>query len=502
VPASGGTPLSGPPIQYRVIPQAGRPRFSTLTSWESPDPSYFVPAGYAVVNLNLPGYGGSEGPPSVFSDHQSGAFFDAIEWVARQPWSTGAVGLCGVSFLAITQYYAAACRARGGRAPAALKAICPWEGFTDIARDVLMAGGVRELGFPAFWWFLEVKGALTGSARDFIANEGGTPLDWHAQHPLLDDFLRERLPLLERIETPMLVCASFSDHGLHTDGSLRAFARAPSPHKWLYTHRTGKWDAFYALEVQALIRQFFDCFVKGERDNGFLARPRVRLEVRSARDTIHAVRHEDAWPLPRTTWRRLYLDGGRGTLLEQPPAPHELAYDARLGRVTFDLRFDADTEVTGPMVLRVALEARPWPENGPVPTDALLFVAVEKRDRDGARVPFRGSVGNTMDAVTRGCIAASRRALDEEASSEWLPVLALTKDEPLRAGEIVPLAIALSASSTFFAAGEGLRLVIAGHVPVASPPYLKDVRPNRGRHVLHLGATDAAHLLVPLIPAG
>ncbi|MEO1088852.1 MAG: CocE/NonD family hydrolase, partial [Acidobacteriota bacterium] len=63
----GKTPLHGPPQQYRLIPQAGRPRFSTLTSWESPDPNFWVPAGYAVVNLNLPGYGGSGGPPEVFT---------------------------------------------------------------------------------------------------------------------------------------------------------------------------------------------------------------------------------------------------------------------------------------------------------------------------------------------------------------------------------------------------------------------------------------------------
>ena len=65
-PALGKTPLKGPPQQYRLIPQAGgQPVFSKLTSWESPDPNFWIPAGYAVVNMNLPGYASSDGPPSA-----------------------------------------------------------------------------------------------------------------------------------------------------------------------------------------------------------------------------------------------------------------------------------------------------------------------------------------------------------------------------------------------------------------------------------------------------
>ena len=56
-PALGKIPVGGPPQQYRIIPQPGEtPKFSKLTSWESPDPNFWVDAGYAVVNMNLPGY--------------------------------------------------------------------------------------------------------------------------------------------------------------------------------------------------------------------------------------------------------------------------------------------------------------------------------------------------------------------------------------------------------------------------------------------------------------
>ncbi|MHB1431761.1 MAG: CocE/NonD family hydrolase [Streptosporangiaceae bacterium] len=48
------------------------------------------------------------------------------------------VGLAGVSYLAISQYRAVALR------PPHLAAICPWEGFSDIYRDLARPGGVRE----------------------------------------------------------------------------------------------------------------------------------------------------------------------------------------------------------------------------------------------------------------------------------------------------------------------------------------------------------------------
>jgi len=124
-PALKKTPLGGAPQQYRLIPQAGKPEFSKLTSWESPDPNFWVPAGYAIVNMNLPGYANSDGPPSAFSEHQGKCYYEAIEWVAKQPWCTGKVGLNGVSFLAITQFHVAACQAYGGPPPS-LCCISPW----------------------------------------------------------------------------------------------------------------------------------------------------------------------------------------------------------------------------------------------------------------------------------------------------------------------------------------------------------------------------------------
>ncbi|MEO1476455.1 MAG: CocE/NonD family hydrolase, partial [Pseudomonadota bacterium] len=211
-PALGGTPLGGPPQQYRLLPQSGgTPKFSRLTSWESPDPHYWVKAGYDLVNLNLPGYANSGGPASILSQHQGKCFREAIEWVGSQDWCTGSVGLCGVSFLCISQYLAAAIP-DGESAPEALKAIIPWEGVSDLYHDLACRGGVADTGFLNFWWHTEVKTSLNVPLDDYLAVEEAIPPELLSKHPFYDDYWKAKAPPLSNITVPMLLCASFSDH--------------------------------------------------------------------------------------------------------------------------------------------------------------------------------------------------------------------------------------------------------------------------------------------------
>ena len=501
-PALQKTPLGGPPQQYRLIPQAGgKPVFSKLTSWESPDPNFWIPAGYALVNMNLPGYANSEGPPSAFSEHQGKCYYEAIEWIAKQPWCSGKVGLNGVSFLAISQYHVAACQAYGGPPPS-LCCISPWEGLTDPYRDIFAFGGLSDIGFPTFWWATEVKPSINGTVEDFVESDGSIPTDYLKIHPFYDDYWRAKAAKLEEITVPMLVCASFSDHGLHTMGSFRAFEKAKSKYKWVYTHRTGKWVSYYSLEVQKMTKDFMDCFLKDDTSSGFLDTPPVRLEVRSSIEEIHEVRYEHEWPLARTQYTKLYLSGQTQSLAsEKPERPMQVVYPAKNGNALFNFRFTEDTELSGYMKLRVWVEARPGKAGEISPNDMAMFIAVNKLDRDGNAVHFNGSVGNKRDMVTRGDCRVSRRELDPVESTEWHPVQIGTSEQQLKAGEIVPVDIELYPSSSFFSAGETLQLITASNEIIPSPPYRKDVSCNHGKHVLHFGGNYDSHLLVPKIAA-
>jgi predicted acyl esterase len=69
--------------RYRFIRQPEPITFSAYTSWEAPDPSYWVPRGYAVVNVDFRGFGTSGGVGTFLSDQEAADYAEVIEWAAR-----------------------------------------------------------------------------------------------------------------------------------------------------------------------------------------------------------------------------------------------------------------------------------------------------------------------------------------------------------------------------------------------------------------------------------
>jgi uncharacterized protein len=463
-------------LAYRLLRQTNRIRFSTLTGWEAPDPAWWTAQGYAVVNCDLRGAGTSDGTGSLLSDQEGEDVYDLIEWVGAQPWSSGAVGTLGVSYLAISQWKAAALH------PPSLKAIVPWEGFTDAYRDLLRPGGIRENGFVKLWG----RGLIHDRLRYDIGKE-------NSERPLYDAWWQSLVPDLAKIEVPALICGSFSDNNLHSRGSFRAFERISSPDRFLYTHRSGKWATFYAEDALQSQLRFLDRYLRG-RDTPVL--PRVRLEVRESRDDIAATREESAWPLEDTVWRPLYLTN-RGLSTTPATEVGSITFDTLAEGVRFAVTLPADTELTGPMALRLFVEV-----SGADDVD--LFVGVEKWRRSRF-VPFEGSYGFGRDRVTTGWQKASLRALDPARSRPFEPVPTLTTPQPLKPHEIVPVDIALGPSATLFRRGERLRLVVSGRWLWSGNPLTGQFpaafpRGSHGQCTLHWGPDRPAHLLVPIIP--
>jgi putative CocE/NonD family hydrolase len=352
--------------QYRVLRQPQPVTFSALTGWEAPDPAWWTARGFVVVNADSRGCGHSEGTGTLLSRREADDTYDLVQWIAGQPWSDGDVVMLGVSYLAISQYAVAALR------PPALRAICPWEGFTDAYRDLTFPGGVRERGFTRMW-----SRNVRRHTRKAYELERMQDI-----HPLRDEFWRSVAPELSAITVPMLVCGSFSDNNLHSRGSIRAFTRGGSGHARLYTHRGGKWTSFYSEAALGEQLKFF----RGVLDGAGASRS-VRLEVREDRDTVVAVREEAEWPLARTRWRPLYLGDG-GMMAPEPSAgPGSVAFGTRSRAASFTWTVPEDIELTGPMAARLWVELSGC-------DDANLFVGVEKWrcGRFGGRfVGFEGS---------------------------------------------------------------------------------------------------------------
>lgn len=466
------------PLQYRLMNQSAPITHSTLTSWEAPDPAWWVGQGYVVINADLRGAGTSDGVGALMSDLEGEDVYDLIEWAGAQPWSTGAVGLLGVSYLAISQYKAAAL------GPPSLKAMCPWEGFTDAYRDLMTPGGVYENGFATMWTHTSTRVARLGV--DLAAGR--------REHPERDGWWQALVPDLAAITAPMLVCTSFSDNNCHTRGSFRAFAQTGSAERHAYTHRAGKWATFYGDDARATQLAFFERHLRGVATEPL---PRVRLEVRESREQVVEIRDEQTWPLARTRWRALYLAGSGRLTDAAPDAPGQISFHTRRRAAAFTYTTAEDLELTGPMAARL------WVEVAGA-SDVHLFVGVEKW-RGDRWFGFEGAYGYGRDRVATGWQAASLRELDPDASTDAEPVHTFTRPQPLGAGEIVPVDVTLGPSATVFRAGDSIRLVVAGRWLAPRNPltgqFPAGYRPGPpGTCTLHWGPERPARLLVPEVP--
>ena len=101
---------------------------SKHSAWETPDPAFWTAHDYVVVRADERGTGNSPGKLDSMSSATCDGFVDVIEWAAAQPWSSGKVGLVGISYYAGSQWRAAA------RKPTGLTCIVPWEGRRKLLK--------------------------------------------------------------------------------------------------------------------------------------------------------------------------------------------------------------------------------------------------------------------------------------------------------------------------------------------------------------------------------
>src|SRR6266850_5499261 len=298
-------------------------------NWEVVDPEKWVPHGYACVRVDSRGAGRSPGYIQHFSPRETQDFHDCVEWAGEQPWSSGRVGLSGISYYGMNQWQVAATQ------PKYLAALCIWEGAADWYRDSTHHGGLLST-FWGNWYENQVKtvqyglgekgprsrvtgelvcGDETLSDAELRNNRADFGEDILA-HPLDDDYHKARSPVWDRITVPFLSTANWGGQGLHPRGNFEGFVRAASKEKWLEAHGIEHWTHFYTDYGVGLQKRFFAYTLKGEK-NGWDAQPRVQLQVRHVDRFVE--RHENEWPIARTQWTKLYLDPAGHTLRPEPP---------------------------------------------------------------------------------------------------------------------------------------------------------------------------------------
>ncbi len=472
---------------YGRFPGAGVRREwvdAKYTIFEGPDPTHWCPLGYGIVNVDPRGLWCSEGDATYIDSRQEAVdCYDTIEWAAGRDWCNGSVGMTGVSYLTQIQWQVAALQ------PPHLMALNCWEGVSDMYREFFFHGGIPDSRFPAHWTIGTTYSL--GRVEDVMAMVDA--------HPLFDAYWETKAAELERIVTPAYVVASWSDHSLHTRGTLEGFKRIASTQKWLEVHGRKKWEHYHRPESVAKQIAFFDHFLRGV-DNDVPSWPRVRLEVRE-RAYVGTERTLREWPPARTEYRALYLDAAAGTLTAAPAAEESATRYAATetgGRACFDWALEESVELVGHMKLRLWVEA-----DGSDDMD--LFVAIQRFDAGGQFVPFPFYAAMDDGNVALGWLRASHRELDLARTTPWQPWHTHRHEERLAPGVPVAVDIEIWPSGTHFHSGETLRLVVqGGDVNVYARPLiasLHEITRNRGDHLIHTGGRFDSHLLVPVLGA-
>ncbi|ORT55146.1 CocE/NonD family hydrolase [Streptomyces sp. CB03238] len=473
---------------------------SGLEKFEGPDPAYWCAHGYAICNPDIRGVAHSEGDSVVWDRQEGRDCYDLIEWLGVQDWCTGKVAMSGTSYLAVSQWFTAA------EQPPHLAAINPWEGVSDVYRDLVMRGGMPDTGFArqlqdhSYWGNSRKEDLLTEAER----------------YPLMNDLWEDKIPRFEKITVPAYVVASYSNT-LHTAGTFRAWRRMASENKWLRIHNSQEWPDYYDEANREDLRRFFDHFLKGE-DNGWEQTPRVRYSLLDLEGGDRVNIPADQFPPADVTATRYYLDARSRTLgTEVPTAEATATYTVGTNPdlVSFVTRFDQETVLVGYPKAHLWVEAEGA-------DDMDLFLLVQKLDAYGTplqqfTVPNHSA--RVHDITERGAsilrykgsdgrLRVSMRHVDETLSTDDVPAHSFDRIEKLSPGEVVDVEIDLLPVGLTFYPGEQLRLVISARSILGTmmPGNREYVSQNRGTHVMHTGGDRASYLQLPIqsacLPAG
>jgi len=286
----------------------------------------FVPYGFAFARVDIRGTGDSDGVLlGEYLQQEQDDALEVIAWLARQPWSNGAVGMRGISWGGFNSLQTAALQ------PPALKAIMPNcatdNRYTDDAHYV---GGALTL--DNYDWGAEFKTVLVGPPDPAIVGDRwremwlarlkATPpilAEW-LSHQRYDGFWQHGSVAVDysRIKCPVYAIDGQVDS--YRDFLPRLLANLSVPRKGLF----GPWGHRYpqladpgpALDWVTEEVRWWSQWLLGV-DTGIMNEPMLRafLEDKTAsevwpKDVPGRWVTEPTWPSPRITPRTLFLNIG------------------------------------------------------------------------------------------------------------------------------------------------------------------------------------------------
>jgi putative CocE/NonD family hydrolase len=294
--------------------------------------------GYACVLQDCRGRFDSDG--TYYPFHQEGPDgFDTQEWVGKQEWCSGKIGMAGGSYLGITQWTSAPHRSPH------LACMVPRVTPSDYWESPNYTQGAFQLGV-LFTWGMRTNGRTAQSIEYHNWNElfrtlplieadraAGRSLpfwkDW-IQHTSYDDYWQavSNEDKWGEIAAPAFNMGGWYDlyskatfvnfnglrqHGRTPEARQSKLIIGPWPHALSASTRCGGVDfgAGSMVDLEAMELRWFDHWLKGI-DNWITSEPPLRLFVMG----INQWRDEHEWPLARTEWQDWHLhSGGRANTL-------------------------------------------------------------------------------------------------------------------------------------------------------------------------------------------
>ncbi|WP_375400863.1 CocE/NonD family hydrolase [uncultured Amnibacterium sp.] len=500
---------------------------------ESVSTSVWVPKGYAVVRVDMPGSGNSPGQLAPWGIAGARALHDAIEWAGEQPWSTGAVGTWGMSYLAMSQHQAASLH------PSHLKAMIAVGTDVDLYEEVAYSGGIFNEQFWSIWKASGLVPPILGEIdiADFITTMKNNPFrdsDPEAVFgPRAEVFMS---PDQSGVDIPLwAVAATTHVAHFHQLGGSGAYLATPTTNKKL-----DFWEDWfqkaYAAETVAAHTAFFDHWLKGV-ENGVMDTPPIRLEVRTGNGASFVLQEQE-WPIARTVYTPWYLDAepsdwsGTGTRSDflrvastEPSLEREASYSAEVALVGpgvgAAIRVDPDSVESDPRFNGVSFISDPLAEDAVLAgygkaelwvsstsEDMDIYVSVRVLEEDGREVDYTSfatmGFGDRPTPLMKGWLKASHRVLDEQRSTSYSPKHTHRKADhsPLVAGEPVRVEIELIPNTGLMRQGQRLRVDIQPFDGVAHGMHHAY---DRGYHdgatnTLYTGPDHRSLIQLPIVP--
>lgn len=309
--------------------------------------------GYISVAVDVMGSGMSSGEAQLLGAVEQQGYADAVDWVTRQPWFNGRLGLAGTSYLGITSLLTAQ------QQHPAVKAVFAQVPMGDAYRGTVGPGGLLNAKFISIWLPL-TQSLSVGNALAILSNPqyADQIKAANAQHvaaidswylPTVSnslsgqsgyatddgDFWAVRSPVegARKIQVPTFVVGSSNDI-FQRDEPLLYEQLKQNVNTKLVVLKGAHVQSVLAAATGAdnlvsrgapgsasLMLQWFDQYLKGI-DTGAAKLPNVTQFVEGY-GLLGSTRYARAtdWPHPQMTPQRMYLRGNMRLSTQKPTVP-------------------------------------------------------------------------------------------------------------------------------------------------------------------------------------